>query len=718
MSGSFDQREKIRDAIDIVDLVSRYVTLKRQGRIYVGSCPWHDDRRPSLQVNPERQSFKCWVCDIGGDIFSFIMQMEGVDFKESMEILADIAGISLDHPKEFARKSGQSFLTPDKNRKTSSGSVQNNVSHQKGGTEQYIPVEIDKSVLYRALDWLAEQYHRYFLTQPEAETARQYIRERGISDEMIRRFKIGFSPVTPCYLPDLVGGDRNRIHILEAAGVLIHKDHGVRQTSKILSEQERRDYYDRFWGRVVFPIRDTQNRTVAFGGRILPNSSNQSPAKYLNSPETPVFTKSKMLYGLDLARSEIRKSHRVIITEGYTDCIVAHQFGFEDTVAVLGTALGAEHIHILKRFTDKMYLVLDGDEAGQKRTREVLEFFVAQGVDLSILTLPDNKDPCEFLLANGADALEQSLKENAVDALDFALQQVVQGIDLEKDVVGSARAIDQLLGMIALTPVHSVLPNDPIRLRMTKMIQRIAARFRISEEEVRRSLQEHRQKQNLQQSSRVRETGRNVPQDKPSNNVRLQFVYPLPGMDNESNAWLQEHFAAFSNDMWQHRGLYPSGLEKEYLELWFADPALYSTLVKAVPTQMFRSPVTRQLDLLGRDMLSHREQPSWNNIMLRYEDSNMKKLLIELDESATEKKLSERLQNEAERNELVQEIVQGFKRLQMEQEQSRQMDSLRNEDQNQQEKTQKLSELRELLLRKQKNRFGNTGFTEEDRPND
>ena len=163
-------------------------------------------------------------------------------------------------------------------------------------------------------------------------------------------------------------------------------------------------YYDRFRGRVLFSIRDTQDRPVGIGGRILPESGLASPAKYINSPETPLFSKGKLLYGLDVAREAIRKSRTALVMEGYTDCIVAHQSGFDNAVAVLGTALGPSHVQILKRFADRIVLVLDGDRAGQKRAEEVLELFIAENVDLAILTLPDETDPCQFLLERGAGA--------------------------------------------------------------------------------------------------------------------------------------------------------------------------------------------------------------------------------------------------------------------------------------------------------------------------
>ncbi len=235
--------------------------------------------------------------------------------------------------------------------------------------------------------WAERQYHDCLLSSPEAEPARKYLQDRGITAESIERFHLGFSPTEPSWILQRAGGTPARARVLETIGVLARPAGGG-------------SLYDRFRGRVLFSIRDVQGRPVGLGGRVLPGLSD-SPAKYVNSPETPLFAKSHLLYGLDVARETIRKSRTALVMEGYTDCIVAHQYGFTDAVAVLGTALGEGHVRILKRFADRIVLVLDGDEAGQRRANEVLELFVAQQVDLRILTLPDELDPCEFLLAAG-----------------------------------------------------------------------------------------------------------------------------------------------------------------------------------------------------------------------------------------------------------------------------------------------------------------------------
>ena len=322
---SLDAKEQVKQATDIVDLVGSFLPLRRQGRNFVALCPWHDDTRPSLQVNPDRQSFKCWVCDIGGDVFSFLMQMEGVSFPEALAMLAERAGIAL---RPAARPAAQGPA----------------------------PDQFDKRMLYKAMAWVEQQYHDCLLHLPEGEAGRQYLQERSVNAGSCEKFHLGFSPDAWDWILRRAENKGPGVKLLEAIGVIQRSANGGRP-------------YDRFRGRVMFSIRDSQGRPVGAGGRVLPSMAAGTGAKYVNSPETPLFEKHKLLYGLDLARDAIRRSRTVVVMEGYTDCIMAHQFGFTDAVAVLGTALGEGHIRILKRFADRIILVLDGDEAGWRASR-------------------------------------------------------------------------------------------------------------------------------------------------------------------------------------------------------------------------------------------------------------------------------------------------------------------------------------------------------------
>ncbi len=384
---AYDIKERVRQAVDIVELVGSYLQLRREGRNYKALCPWHDDTRPSLHVNPERQSFKCWVCDIGGDIFSFVMKMENVEFPEALAMLAERAGIALK-----PSRGGKSADTDE------------------------------KRALYQAMAWAEERFHKCLLSAPEAEPARRYLADRQISADSIERFRLGYAPDRWDWLIKQALSTEITTKVLETVGLIIRKDGGG-------------GHYDRFRGRVLFPIRDVQGRPVALGGRILPQAAAEAAAapaatgaKYINSPETPLFSKSSMLYGMDSARDAIARTKVSVIMEGYTDTIVARQFGFDNTVAVLGTALGEGHIRLLRRFADSITLVLDGDEAGQRRANEILGLFVAEQVDLRIVTLPDGLDPADFLLQRGAEAFRQFL-DGAVDAVEHKLGRFLDVLD-------------------------------------------------------------------------------------------------------------------------------------------------------------------------------------------------------------------------------------------------------------------------------------------------
>jgi len=428
-------KEQVRSRTDIVELIGRHLDLRRQGRIYVGRCPWHDDRRPSLQVNPDRQTWKCWVCDIGGDVFSFVMKREGCDFAEALRLLAERAGISL---APAAKKAAPG--SPD-----------------------------DKATLYQCCEWAARQFQSYLREADGAQAARAYLAERTISPASVERFQIGFSPNDWTWLLDRARNTPYSAKVLEAVGLVGQSD-------------RTGNYYDRFRGRVIFPIRDTQGRTIAFGGRILPGSSDVSAAKYVNSPETRLYSKSDTLYALDLVRDRISKSRALTVVEGYTDVILCHQHGVEDVVACCGTALGERHIRLLKRFADTVYLVLDGDAAGQARTNDILELFVAAQMDLRILTLPEELDPAEFMEAYGGEAF-RALLSGAVDALEHKIRTATRGIDLVRDTHRANVALEEILTTIARgMPADAA---DPSGLRAKQILARVARQFALDEGDVR-----------------------------------------------------------------------------------------------------------------------------------------------------------------------------------------------------------------------------------------
>ena len=441
---SFDAKQRVKQATDIVDLVGGHLPLRREGRIFKATCPWHDDTRPSLQVNPERQSWKCWVCDIGGDVFDFVMRREGLEFPQALAMLAERAGIELTPTRPGAS--------------TTSGP--------------------DKQALYRAMAWAEELFHRYLLDDPAAEPARRYLAERGIAHHSVQRFRIGFSPNQWKWLLERAAGTQFSPALLEQVGLVGTSQGGGR--------------YDRFKGRVLFPIHDERGRSIGTGGRILPEFADERAAKYVNSPTTPLFSKSDNLYGLDLARETIGRGKHAVVMEGYTDCVMAAQFGFENTLAVLGTALGERHVRLLSRFAERITLVLDGDDAGQKRTNEVLELFMSANVDLRVATPPDGLDPCDLLLTRGSEAFT-ALLDSAVDAWDHKLQAVTRGIDPGSGNHAATAALEEMLEFLAKGPSQAARETTH-QLRVNQLLSRLARSFHVPENELREQIVKQRQR--------------------------------------------------------------------------------------------------------------------------------------------------------------------------------------------------------------------------------
>jgi DNA primase len=448
-----DTKERVRAATDIVDLVGSFIEVRRQGRGFVALCPWHHDRRPSLQVNPERQTWKCWVCDIGGDVFNFVMQYEGVGFPDALKMLAERAGVTLDAPT--TKKGGQR------------------------GAE-------DKTALYRLMAWASRLYHQHLLKSDDAAAAREYLVQRGITSESIEKFEIGLAPSGWSYLIGQSPAAGYNAQQLDATGMIVRGDRG--------------HSYDRFRERLMFPIRDTQKRVIAFGGRILPGSS--EAAKYINSPESRIFTKNQHLYGLDVARDSIRASRQAIVMEGYTDVIVAHQCGLDSAVAVLGTALGANHLKLLHRNRcERVVLLLDGDEAGQRRSDDVLELFLNAQMDVRVLTLPDELDPADFLLQRGADELHR-LAAAAPDALEFKMRRVCEGFDPLQETHRATTAMEQMLTLLSKVPRSSLIADEAFLLRRNQVLARLSKRFLVAEDELRNRLRSLMDRQ-----SRIRPAG-------------------------------------------------------------------------------------------------------------------------------------------------------------------------------------------------------------------
>jgi DNA primase len=396
---SDDIINRVRDSADIVDLISGYVSLRKTGKNHVGLCPFHAEKTPSFSVNPDKQIFHCFGCGVGGDVFKFLELQEGLNFPEAVKSLAGKAGITL--PAETRARQDKK-------------------------------AEDERSALLTAIADAAD-YFRKELEGSTGSAARAYLTKRGVSDQLIHDFTLGFArPEWDGLLRHL----RQKGHaqgLMEKAGLVVKRSEGD-------------GWYDRFRGRIIFPIRDISGNVIAFGGRVMDDSL----PKYLNSPETPLYSKSNVLYLLDKAKDSARKQGYFIIVEGYLDALACHQFGARNTVATLGTALTEGHLRLMKRFAQNLVLIFDPDPAGVKAALRGLDLFVASGMKVNVVSLPDGDDPDTFLNKNGYEAFASCLK-GSVKYMDFVLGQVVQGghaasIDEKVDKAG------EMLGIIAKLP--------------------------------------------------------------------------------------------------------------------------------------------------------------------------------------------------------------------------------------------------------------------------
>ncbi|MCA9186949.1 MAG: DNA primase [Planctomycetales bacterium] len=577
-SAAYDFREQVRQATDIVDLVGSYLALRRQGRLYLATCPWHDDTRPSLQVNPDRQSWRCWVCQVGGDCFSFMMKHEGVEFFESLKILAERAGIEL----------------PTTGRRAEPGSPE------------------DKRTLLQAMAWAEEQFHRCLLQADEAEPAPRYLQERSISPDSVQAFRLGYAPPSWQWLVERARTTPYSEQVLEAAGLASRSS-----TSGRLC--------DRFRGRVMFSIRDTQARTIAFGGRILPETADDRSAKYVNSPETRLFSKSDNLYALDVVRDGVSRERHAVVVEGYTDAIMAHQVGLRNVVAVLGTALGLRHIQLLKRFVDRVTLVLDGDEAGQRRTNEVLELFVSQQMDLRIVTLPEGLDPCDFLLQQGAAAFE-GFVTRADDALEHRIRVATRGIDVLNDLHASNRALEEILTTLSKAPVPTGPAAAAARLRQQQILSRLSRQFRVDEHELGLRLT------SLRSSSKPA-----APMS-----ARPAVIPPAAGGAPAGRSAVDAASAAVSGQMSQRQCVVElDRWERDLFEILLHDPSLAVVAVDCVQPEFLRSASAMQLLTVYRELVEQGRGTDYASVMLAVDDATLKGLLVEMDEASQAKRVED-----------------------------------------------------------------------------
>ncbi|WP_165247429.1 DNA primase [Paludisphaera soli] len=423
----------IKNAVDIVGLVGEYLPLHRAGSRHKALCPFHDDHNPSLEVNPERQTFKCWVCGAGGDVLEFVQKIERIEFPEALRMLAERAGIVLESGPATGAGSG--------------------------------PEGPSKSELTAALAWAEGAFEEAL---GRHEPARAYVEGRGLTAATAQRFRLGYAPDDPAWLFEAARRRGVSRDLLEKSGLAIRPEDAPGKA------------HARFRGRLIFPIHDERGRPVGFGGRILPEAERAASsrgfrvAKYVNSPETAIFQKRRILYAADLAKSACREAGWVAVMEGYTDVMAAHQVGLANVVATLGTAFGDDHVPMLRRLADRAVLVYDGDEAGQSAAERALEIFLGHELDVRVLSLPSGLDPCDFLLSEGADAFRK-LAADALDPLAFVLNRARSRFDLDS-IEGARRGAEWVLGILCRVPSR---PGSVQDLALNKALDSLAHALRL-----------------------------------------------------------------------------------------------------------------------------------------------------------------------------------------------------------------------------------------------
>ncbi|MBL8885866.1 MAG: DNA primase [Phycisphaerales bacterium] len=430
-------KQRVKDASDIVRIIGEVVALKPKGREYAGLCPFHDDHNPSMAVIPHKQIFHCFVCGTGGDVFSFVRKFHKMEFREALEFLAQRAGIELKPRRREAVEPGQEGIS--------------------------------RAQIHEANAVAAEFFKAIYNHAEHGRAARAIVEKRGISPAMVEKFGIGASPDRFDGLMLTIRSKQLDPRAFTEAGLLRTK-------------VETGHMYDTFRNRLMFPISDMIGRTIAFGGRKI---DEEDEPKYLNSPESRVFNKSATLFGLAQASRAIQVQRTAVITEGYTDTIACHQAGLENVVATLGTALTREHAVILRRLCDRVVLLFDGDDAGQRAADRAAEIFFAEPLDVVVATLDkvtDAKDPDELLKREGGlDVLNKAIAAG-VDVLRYRFARVARSVEGGGIAVRS-RAVEEEVTRLADLGLSEV---EPVRRRM--IIRELARLADIGEETIARAI--------------------------------------------------------------------------------------------------------------------------------------------------------------------------------------------------------------------------------------
>lgn len=435
--------ERIIDAAQIVEVVSDFVTLKRRGVNYLGNCPFHNEKTPSFTVSPAKGIFKCFGCGKGGNAVNFIMEHESLAYPEALKFLARKYHIDIVEKEETEEE-----------------------RQQKDDRESMMIVS-----------GFAQKYFSGFLWNEEEGRAvgLSYLQERGIREDTIRKFELGYCPDGKSTFTDAARKEGYQLEFLDKTGLTIQRDEWIR---------------DRFSGRVMFPIHNLAGRVIGFGGRIL--KEDPKAAKYLNSPESDIYHKSRVLYGLFQAKREIARTDKCFLVEGYTDVISLHQAGIENVVASSGTALTSDQIRLIRRFTPNITILYDGDEAGIKASLRGIDLILQEGMNVKVLLFPKGEDPDSFARQHNSSELLRFIADNETDFIRFKTRLLMEGA--ENDPIARSRLIQEIVQSVA------VIPESITRAVYIREVSRL---MNVEEDilytEIRKILRKHSEKQGYYQ---------------------------------------------------------------------------------------------------------------------------------------------------------------------------------------------------------------------------
>ncbi|MEJ2700916.1 MAG: DNA primase [Sedimentisphaerales bacterium] len=539
MAGMFDNSLvlQVQQASDIVDVIGEHVSLKRSGREMVGLCPFHDDHKPSMNVSPTKQIFKCFACGVGGDVFKFVQMRENLTFPQAIERLAERANIRIEkrhRPKPAQTQAGE-------------------------------PVEeVDPNRLAKANAWAARIFQQNLQDVNIGKVARDYLADRKINDESIKKWQLGLSSPTQDGLINAAKAENGSLKLLGQAGLTAGQ------------------FQDKFVNRLMFTITDATGRVIGFGGRTLDGSG----AKYINSPTTVLFDKSNSMYGLEQARHQIVATGTAVVVEGYTDVIMAHQFGCGNVVATLGTSFTAGHARILRRYAKKVVLIFDSDVAGIEAANRALDVCLGQRIDIKLTSVPEGKDPCEFLLAAGKEAFER-LVDEAIDVFQFKWDRLKEKFAGEDTLAGKRAAVDEYLQSIATGMQAGQIPVLDLGLRVNQISKIVGLDGR---------------QINIELNRRVRRAERAA-------------SYERPGQIAAKVDYGQGRVAA---------------AQREVLEVLLNQPGLFETAKGKISAESFDVPILAQVATILLEVLESGGDASLSAILARAESVDLGNTVMEL----------------------------------------------------------------------------------------